>query len=296
MSPISTLPATVNTNLPVTIATDERLFIPNSYVTSITSNRYHTATDLTAYMTSGTVTIPQFTALQTISTTSIADAYQYGQTVTTTGTYSSNRILVEVNGVMYNLDAAHATSLTYDNWGNVQISCGKSRADIFREELRKKMAPAVISNRFRTLVKITPSELKARETLRDMILESEYRRYITNGFVMVKAIQSSRWYQIFNDRQKINVYEDGKKVCSLCIHTDDSCPPTDHIINMKLLAEIDEEKIWASANSYPVDNYKVPYLKRSVQIGHIPQPDDIVLVNGGGPLTLNQTLLLCNAV
>jgi hypothetical protein len=92
--------------------------------------------------------------------------------------------------------------------------------------------------------------LKARETLRDMISESEWRRYVTNGFIMVRG-QSKKWYQIFSNRsQRIRVFENGIQVKVLCIHSADECPATDHVINMKILAEIDEAALWKSANQY----------------------------------------------
>jgi hypothetical protein len=93
-------------------------------------------------------------------------------------------------------------------------------------------------------------ELKARETLRDMISENEWRRYLTNGFLMVKG-QSGKWYQIFQQySERIRVYERGQHVETLCIHSDGECPPTDHVINMKILAEVDEVTLWKSSNKH----------------------------------------------
>jgi hypothetical protein len=93
-------------------------------------------------------------------------------------------------------------------------------------------------------------ELKARETLRDLITEAEWRRYVTNGFIMTKG-QSGKWYRISN-YERVAVYENGKQIETLCIHSSNECPPTDHVINMKILAEIDEEAIWSGANKHGV--------------------------------------------
>ncbi len=109
------------------------------------------------------------------------------------------------------------------------------------------------------LLSATPSieEMKARETLRDILSEAEWRRYCTNGFVMVrgskdfvnpKGAAGPFWYQIFSDQRHTVVFKDGDKVGSLCIHTDGKCPPSDHVINLKLLVEMDEHQIWAGAN------------------------------------------------
>lgn len=100
--------------------------------------------------------------------------------------------------------------------------------------------------------KINLNEIKARESLRDMITESEWRGYLTNGFIMVKG-GSGLWYQIFNNQhEQLRVYKNGKFIQKICIHTDYECPPTDHVINMKVLVEIDEESVAAGGNVYTI--------------------------------------------
>lgn len=145
-------------------------------------------------------------------------------------------------------------------------------------------------------VGINSVELKARDTLRDMITEREWRRYVTNGFIMVKGspdfvfdrgmkkvdrdrynaelghgilgdllgsveekqYRGQFWYQIFGDK-RVQVFKDNKNIGELCIHSDKICPPTDHVINMKILVELDEQAIWTGANFYE---------KNRVQIGN----------------------------
>jgi hypothetical protein len=140
-----------------------------------------------------------------------------------------------------------------ENWKENEA---RAKALAFVAALRAKMRTVAIHVKRNTARKpisadhkVNPQELKARETLREMITESEYRRYITNGFVMVKA-KSGLWYQIFNKQAGYWVFsfKDGKMFERLCIHTDGVCPPTDHVINMKVLAEIDEETLRKGAN------------------------------------------------
>jgi hypothetical protein len=95
-------------------------------------------------------------------------------------------------------------------------------------------------------------EQRARLTLRDMLSEQDWRRYVTNGFIMVKG-SSDYWYQIFVS-SGVNVYKHGKKVHYICIHTDNTCPPSDHVINMKLLVEFDEAALWKGGNIRQVHN------------------------------------------
>jgi hypothetical protein len=39
----------------------------------------------------------------------------------------------------------------------------------------------------------------------------------------------------------------GNRVASICIHSD-GVPPSDHVINMKLLIELDEQQVWHGGN------------------------------------------------
>lgn len=94
---------------------------------------------------------------------------------------------------------------------------------------------------------LSPSELKARSTLRDLISEKAYRRYLINGFIMVKG-KSGRYYQIFSDQRHTKVYENEKCINEICIHTNSLCPPTDHVINLKMLVEFDEQEVWDGGN------------------------------------------------
>lgn len=93
----------------------------------------------------------------------------------------------------------------------------------------------------------TPAELKAQKTLRDLISEKEWRRYLTNGFIMVRG-KSGLHYQLFADQRNIQVWKNNNKTYSICIHTFKGCPPTDHVINCKLLIEFDEKEVWKGGN------------------------------------------------
>lgn len=97
----------------------------------------------------------------------------------------------------------------------------------------------------------TEPEKKARETLRLSITEKEYRRYLTNGFIMVRGHLTGEYYQIFNN-QKINVYKKGVKIKTICTHIDNSMPPTDFIVFANFLLENDEKEFLRFANINPV--------------------------------------------
>lgn len=91
------------------------------------------------------------------------------------------------------------------------------------------------------------AEQKARDTLRDLISEADWRRYVTNGFIMVRG-ESGKWYQIFRGGEgNVRIYQGGKLFGSVCIHSLD-CPPTDHVIAMKMLVEFDEDAVISEGN------------------------------------------------
>jgi hypothetical protein len=134
-----------------------------------------------------------------------------------------------------------------------------------REEKIKRIVKKAIAGNLRIEVNsrsrigsvtTTPAEEKARQTLRDMISEKEWRRYITNGFLMVRG-QSGKFYQIFIDRSHTIVWENNKRIKELCIVTDNKCPPTDHVITIKVMVELDEQSVWDGANKY---GPRVPHL------------------------------------
>ena len=61
-------------------------------------------------------------------------------------------------------------------------------------------------------------------------------------------------------------YKDNKMCHTLCIHSDQSVCATDHVINMKLLIELDETQIWQGSNVHNWDNEnkKVPKIAKEV--------------------------------
>lgn len=98
--------------------------------------------------------------------------------------------------------------------------------------------------------KITDSEIKARETLRDLISERDWERYLSQGFVIIKG-NSGKVYQIFSNHQnnRIRVYEQGKHLYNLCIHSED-VPDTDHVLSCMLLIQNDENEFFKMCNRH----------------------------------------------
>jgi hypothetical protein len=134
--------------------------------------------------------------------------------------------------------------------------------EIVKKTIRNNLLIKV-RDRSQPSIKWSPGEERARNTLRDMLTEKDWRRYTTNGFIMVRG-DSGYWYQIFSSRENVRVYKDGKLAHTICIHSDSNCPPTDHVINMRVTIEMDEAAIWKGGNVYNKEEniiYNIDYLK-----------------------------------
>jgi len=215
--------------------------------------------------TSNSITLSPL-AITTVNPRYVTDALTVSnQATTSAGTITGTIVGTEgdINFVYPNGDLFDSTMGTTtatiqwaatdgsSNWINVGdnfVIQGEDKKSIIRRAMRSNLTIMTRrgSNRRALVQKVAPEEFKARCMLRDLITEAEYRRYLTNGFVMVKGKRN--WYQVFSDQRNTRVYKDNVCIQSLCIHTVKGLPPTDHVINMKMLIEFDENEIWSGAN------------------------------------------------
>lgn len=181
----------------------------------------------------------------------------------------------------------HELTFQYVFTGSVSIDMSvsddfvrKVAADMNMEKMRKIMRNRhAISHKSKEDRRVMPmtalqaNEVKARETLREMITESEWRRYLTNGFIMVRA-PSGLDYQIFGRGDRLKVFKANELVESVCIHTSHECPPTDHVINMKVLLEIDEEAVRKGGNIRKLEAPRNERRLGEMILGHLQQHAD----------------------
>jgi hypothetical protein len=90
-------------------------------------------------------------------------------------------------------------------------------------------------------------EICARETLRRVIGDRKFQKFLSHGFVSVRA-PSGKVYQIFPGHGLTNVYKDGQKIERLCVVLFGDFPPTDSVIMRFLLILNDEEHFRGLAN------------------------------------------------
>jgi hypothetical protein len=200
-------------------------------------------------------------------------------TVTSDWTAATTAYTVYANALDVTSTSSTQWNITYN--GNTYTHAGYGTYYLQQETPAVQLKQIIQNNlspeqrrrqRYLDLVK-TPEELKARETLRDMILEQDWRRYVTNGFLMVKG-PSGNFYQVFADQSRTQIYREGKKIGSLCIHTDRECPPTDHVINLKLLIEYDEPALWRASNTTQYGNGLT--IDSSYSLGVVSTPVNLV--------------------
>lgn len=175
--------------------------------------------------------------------------------------FNNNDITVDVQGGVSGYTITY--SAAYGSIVTGQITVADKKANL--RQIMKNNLIIKVGRTMRDIKTLDPKEIKARETLRDMISEKDWRRYLTNGFIMVKgqndfipmdartegarSLKGPFWYQIFGDK-RVQVFYNNQNIGELCIHSDQVCPASDHTINMKVLVELDEMAIWKDANFY----------------------------------------------
>ena len=145
--------------------------------------------------------------------------------------------------------------LNIDNDDSVSIfpnNFPKSPRSIKRENIKKNLAIHFKSraNRFNPLKGLPENEQRAIETLREEITESEFRKYIKYGFVLVKG-QSGKTYQIYRNESHTKVWKNGRVIEEICVRIKSyKIPPTDNVIAFSNMIQIDEEEFRKIGNVY----------------------------------------------
>jgi hypothetical protein len=81
------------------------------------------------------------------------------------------------------------------------------------------------------------------------------------GFLEIASSSiAGRTYRIPLQGGRVQVYEDGHPVCSLCVQLTLSVPPSDTVLVHKLLLESDEDGYLATANRFAPQDGPASYL------------------------------------
>jgi hypothetical protein len=157
-------------------------------------------------------------------------------------------------GVNYRCEYSN-TPLTVDNNGLYQYIYNDNSPYAFfdataqkRNRIKSKLT-IIIKSRAQELCTIPDNEWVAMQTLREMITEADYRKYIKDGFITIRG-QSGKIYQIFRNKSHTKVYFKGELIEEICVRLKSNAPPTDSVIAFKTMIEVDEESFAVLGNRY----------------------------------------------
>lgn len=147
-------------------------------------------------------------------------------------------------GVGINLSATYYYIPSYQFISADFVSGGEDKLKIYRG------LAINIKTRANPVEKISPQEQVALDTLREMVTEKEYRKYLKYGFILVRG-KSGDIYQIFRNKSHTKVWRGGKLIEEICVRLRDSgIPPTDNVIAFKVSVETSEEEFKSRGNVY----------------------------------------------
>jgi len=124
-----------------------------------------------------------------------------------------------------------------------------ARRDVLQLRIRDNLRVS-IKTRVRNFAKISKEEETAIETLREMIPEKDFRKYVKDGFIVVQG-KSGKLYQIFRDKAHTKVWQNGRIVEEVCVRiADKSIPLTDNVIAFRMMILTNEDEFRKAGNVY----------------------------------------------
>ncbi len=139
------------------------------------------------------------------------------------------------------------------NYREMKIPFNFSLAEVQKYMMKSNLV-IIVKSRADIFYKVPKNEWHAADLLREMITETEFRRYMAHGFITVTGA-SGKIYQIFRNRSHTKVWLDGEIIEEACIRiADSSIPPTDSVVAFKVMIETNEEDFRNLANVYKMKN------------------------------------------
>jgi hypothetical protein len=181
--------------------------------------------------------------------------YALGDCTWTNANYISNRYSTRTNEYtgydINNVCGLNNWSTILDDWNT--YGWEKNPTALKKSKIRGNLI-VITKSRACPIAGVSPAEQKALDTLREMISESDYRKYIKHGFLMVCGSDRDM-YQVFRTQSHTKVWRDGKVIEEICVRIKDfNVPPTDNVIAFKTLIEINSEAFKLMGNRFPIAN------------------------------------------
>jgi len=150
-------------------------------------------------------------------------------------------------GIIYNI-------VSNDFWESAVTASPEEIKTRMKKERLKSNLVIQIKSRAELPRAIPDNERIAMETLREVISETEFRKYIKYGFIMVKG-QSGDNYQIFRNRSHTKVWRAGKVIEEVCVRIkyEQGVPPTDNVIAFRTIIQTDELAFKKLGNVYKMN-------------------------------------------
>jgi hypothetical protein len=135
----------------------------------------------------------------------------------------------------------------YDNCTNPEFKDLSPK----RRALRRKLYPGTSSRgEYAQIAGYSDAEKNALDTLREMISEADFRKYLKYGFVLVEGA-SGKIYQVYRSRAHTKVWENGKIVEEICVRiSDHNIPLTDNVIAFMSMILASEDEFKKLGNVY----------------------------------------------
>jgi hypothetical protein len=193
-----------------------------------------------------------------------ADYFTIGNNLSVTVDHNFNSIKLVRNyyaGTMWSNGSAESiisTASTDYNTANYVYSDGYSLSqtqtvkDVIKQQIRQNLTILVKSRaKADALSNASQNELVALETLREMISEEAFRKYLKYGFILVKG-QEGKVYQIYKSKSHTRVWKGGRVIEEICVRikSDVAAPLTDNVIAFKTMIEANEEEFRKMGNVY----------------------------------------------
>ena len=134
-------------------------------------------------------------------------------------------------------------------------------SDRFRQILQSRQTPRFITSRTPIKAASEERELRARQTLRKVLGDDGFQRFLRNGFVSVRA-NSGKVYQIYPGHGMTIVYDRGTPVEKLCVILRGDFTPTDSLITRYVMILHDEASFRVLANVFSAPARQIATLKQ----------------------------------
>ena len=135
--------------------------------------------------------------------------------------------------------------------GDQEYESFPNSAAFKKAELKRNLTIIIKSRALSIENNVPENEKIAQETLREMITEMEFRKYIKHGFISVPGAEG-KTYQIFKNRHHTKVWKGGEVIEEVCVRISHNAnvPPTDNVIAFMSMILASEEEFKKMGNVY----------------------------------------------